>query len=339
VICVLETREAGVTSTADLSIGVDSEVRSILGAPGTFTQQLDIQGLTSVPPGSVGVAFLDPPKHGPARRRLARRWFTGSRIRALRPLLRAIAQRLTEGLGDATESFQRDFAKPMAVESLAALFGIPAPVWFAFHDARYISSTAETPPSRELDLAYRDFVRHAHSMVPDRARPLADGTCGTGPVTREDVSLALFADVAGIDTTATLISRVLWLLIRSGKQNASVSALAVDEALRLATPIRFVHRRVRQTAVVGDKELAPGAVIQLDLLAANRDASRFPRPNSFDPSRPNVRGHVALGFGIHTCLGGQLARLEAEIAVRTILEMRPGLQMAKYKDDDYAVVF
>lgn len=212
----------------------------------------------------------------------------------------------------------------------------PQRVWFDFRAAERPSTDENVGAAFERSPAYHHFVQHAYTMLPSGYDAVAEQTRGATPVNREDVSLALFANVAGIDSTATLISMLLWHLTRAQKQDMAVLRDAVDEALRLASPIRFVSRQVRLYVRVGGHELTPGAVLQLNLGAANRDANRFPHPNAFNPSRPNVRDHLALGRGVHTCLGGMLARLEAETAVRTILEMRPHLQMTEH-DDDYAV--
>jgi hypothetical protein len=70
-----------------------------------------------------------------------------------------------------------------------------------------------------------------------------------------------------------------------------------------------------------------GSVVTLSVGAANRDPGRFDRPELLDPDR-DAGGHLAFGHGIHFCLGAPLARLEAEVALRSLLDRFPGLRLA-----------
>src|SRR5205085_12680420 len=78
---------------------------------------------------------------------------------------------------------------------------------------------------------------------------------------------------------------------------------------------------------VGGQTIRPGQMVSQMLGAANRDPQHFPQPDRLDLQRPNNR-HIAFGHGLHYCVGAPLARLEAQIAINTLLRRYPRLRLA-----------
>ena len=155
----------------------------------------------------------------------------------------------------------------------------------------------------------------------------------------ELLSMAVLLLVAGHETTVNLIaSGVLALLLHPGelaRLRADPSLLngAVEELLRYVNPVnnatfRFTGEPVELDGV----PIGPNEVVLVSLSGANRDPSRYADPDRLDLGRDSG-GHVAFGHGIHYCLGAPLARLEAEIAFRGLLERFGSMTLAVPADE------
>ena len=103
---------------------------------------------------------------------------------------------------------------------------------------------------------------------------------------------------------------------------------AVDEVLRVESPVSRTARRARRDTEVAGEEIPEGALVVTVLGGANRDPGVFPEPALFDVGRVNAREHVAFSSGIHYCLGAALARMEGEVALRALFERFPDLAPA-----------
>ena len=102
----------------------------------------------------------------------------------------------------------------------------------------------------------------------------------------------------------------------------------VEEILRFDSPLHMFKRFVLEDLTYQGRSFNRGDVIGLLLGAANRDATRFVNPHSFDPGRVGP-GHVGLGAGIHFCVGAPLARLEIEVAIQCLFKRLPTLRLAR----------
>ena len=125
--------------------------------------------------------------------------------------------------------------------------------------------------------------------------------------------------VAGNETTTKLINELMKLLIENPEQwekiraDASLIPGAVEEALRMSSPNQGLFRLVNEDTELEGVKIPEGSSLWVMFGAANRDASVFPDPHRFDPTRDNLREHVALGRGAHFCIGAPLARLETRV--------------------------
>lgn len=126
-----------------------------------------------------------------------------------------------------------------------------------------------------------------------------------------------------LDTTISAIGYGLMLFAENPDQwdavrkDPSKIRNAIEEIVRLNTPIRGFTRIVGEDIEVGGIKIAADTRVLMVFGAANRDAARFPEPNRFDIER-NVRGHVGFGHGVHACLGMHLARLEMTSLFETL---------------------
>jgi len=149
------------------------------------------------------------------------------------------------------------------------------------------------------------------------------------------LSMVVLILLAGHDTTASLISTALWLLLGHPdqadlvRQDPDVVDGAIEETLRHVGPLQVASgggRWPHEAVTIGDTVIEPGTPVRLLLGSANRDPAQFEDPDTFDIRRPPSR-HLAFGRGLHVCLGSALGRLEAQVVVPAVLQWFPELQL------------
>jgi pimeloyl-[acyl-carrier protein] synthase len=139
--------------------------------------------------------------------------------------------------------------------------------------------------------------------------------------------------IAGHETTVNLISNsILTLLnhpeqLRMLKENPLLIKTAVEEFLRYESPTQMTARVALEDIELNGITIKKGEQVYIMLGAANRDPKKFIEPNVLDITR-NSNPHLAFGYGIHFCLGSSLARLEAQMAIQTLLQRIDHLQLA-----------
>ena len=147
-----------------------------------------------------------------------------------------------------------------------------------------------------------------------------------GPMTPEEAAAnAMLLLIAGHDSTVNTIAHCVLMLLRNPEsiellhENPELIPKAIEEVLRLQSAVQFFpSRSVTADVEVGGTVIPAGSAVHLLYGAANRDPDRFPDPDKFDIQRPDNQ-HVGWGRGVHSCVGGPLARLEVNIALETFL--------------------
>lgn len=141
----------------------------------------------------------------------------------------------------------------------------------------------------------------------------------------EMISMLVLLLVAGNETTTTLIGNAALELMAHPesmvrlRKDPSLLPTAIEEVLRFASPIQFDPRRATRTMQLHGREIPENSIVLAWIGSANRDEKIFDRPEIFDIAR-KINPHIAFGFGVHYCIGANLARLEAQIALQTLLE-------------------
>lgn len=175
-------------------------------------------------------------------------------------------------------------------------------------------------------------------MVADRRRkPADDLTSDLILATLDDGSLAKTdAEVmwnvfrvagAGADTTGVLIGLSHPDQWNAAKQDRSLIGGVFDEALRLRSPVRGLMRQATRDVTIDGVDIPAGAMVFNHIASANHDEDVFPDPERFDPARSNANRNLGLGSRTHACIGAGLARAEAQIAVETLIERLPDVQL------------
>jgi cytochrome P450 len=246
---------------------------------------------------------------------------------------------------------RRAVAGPLAVTVMAEVLGLgrtdPAQV-LAWYDGIVAAVQAEAAATggnadRQAQAAAAGtaaFAELAASLRQVIAAPPASSLLAdvAGPLTEaEAISNAAVLLFGGIETTEGMIANVMLHLLSCSGELALVRAdpglipAAIEESLRLEPAAAVVDRYATRDTELGKAKIRAGDQVTVSLAGANRDPAVFADPDRFDVRRPNAAKHLAFAHGPHFCLGAHLARLEARIAVETLLGRLPQLRL----DDRY----
>ncbi|GAA2771268.1 cytochrome P450 [Streptomyces showdoensis] len=299
---------------------------------------------TLAPPGGVGRA--DPPDHTRLRRLIAPA-FGRRRMTALREHTEHMAETLalrtleTGPPADLAESF----VGPLSATVIAELLGVPAAdldrvqTWRAGllrHDTTAAEGEAV---KKEIAGYFADLARHrAAHPGDDVVSELAAARGAGGISTPELVSLAVMLTLNGLDAVRNIVSTMVYVLLTHPRQTAKLRAdpgapgrlaRAVDELLRYIPQRHGVGMPRVATAdiEVGGVTIAEGEAVHVFYPAANRDPAVYTDPDRLDLDRDEAP-HLAFGHGAHYCAGAQLARVEAEVMLGTLLARFPSLALA-----------
>jgi cytochrome P450 len=253
------------------------------------------------------------------------------------------ANGLIDGLASAgcAAELRRAFAGPMAAAIVTQALGLShdevAHV-LAWYDAIVTSVTEITSGNGPTPAGEEAFIH-----LSGRLRAVIEGgdhssllaaAAGAGTLSAEQViSNAAVLLFGGIETTEGMIANAaLYLLSEPGALGAARAdpaalSAALDESLRLEPAAAVVDRYATADVTLGEAQIAAGDLVRLSITGANRDPLVFVDPDRYDPTRPNLRRHVAFAQGPHVCVGVHLARLEARAALGALVHRLPGLAL------------
>ena len=313
-------------------------------APMGGGQQPSDESLDELSPTAGSLISEDPPEHG-RQRGVVNRGFTPSRIALLEPRIRKLADELVAAFEQRGScELMSEFANPLPVSVIAELLGLdPArrDDFKRWSTALIIGSTqgeGGAVPRFEL---FREFRGYLAEEVERRRQDPGDDLisilirAGQGEGVLETGQVVGFAGLllaAGSETTTNLIGNAMAVLrehpatLERVKASPALIPQMLEESLRYDSPVQMVMRLATQDLEIGGQEIPKGSLVMLLLASANRDEERFPAADEFDIDR-DTKGHLGFGFGNHFCLGASLARLEARIALETLLERIPDYEI------------
>jgi cytochrome P450 len=298
-----------------------------------------------------GFVMMDEPEHGQIRRLLAGRFTPKSVAAKLQPYIdRIVAEHL-----DAIEAGPRPvdlieaLALPIPCLVICELLGVPYADRDGFHEATEVMMDV-SKSQQERDGGARWLVSYITDLVAaKRANPGSDGLLaelirsadeGTSPLTDADlVNIGALLLFAGHDTTMAMIGLSALTLLTHPEQrrflaeNPDKIGPAVEELLRYLTIVQFGLGRVaKEDLEIGGQQIAKGDLVVVAMPAANRDPRAFDNPDVPDFERKMTR-HLAFGFGVHQCLGQNIARAELKTIIPELVRRFPGLRLAVPEDE------
>ena len=292
----------------------------------------------------------DPPNHSRLRS-LVQKAFTPKMIAQLDGRIQRIADDLiSEVERKDTLNLVDDYSFPLPIIVISEMLGIPKEDQAKFRIwSHAVIASPETPEEiKETEKQLSEFITYLQYIVEvKRKEPKEDLVSalilaeneGHKLSAPELYSMIMLLIVAGHETTVNLIANTVLALLENPdqlqllKDNPKLIDSAIEEGLRYYSPVEITTGRwAAEPFQIHEQTIQKGDMVVIALASANRDETVFDNPEVFDITRENNR-HIAFGHGSHFCLGAPLARLEAKIAITTLFNRMPELQIKGNRED------
>ncbi|GAC1648283.1 MAG: cytochrome P450 [Mycobacterium sp.] len=290
-------------------------------------------------------ARVDDPEHHRLRRMMTS-LFTFRRTEAMRPQIQELVDKHLEAMADggSPADLVHDFALPVPSLVISLLLGVP-PEDLELFQRNTALGMALTTSEEQKAQAFGEMYLYILELVDRKQREptddlisrLATEYVATGQLNSATTAMTgVIMMQAGHETTANMIAlgtvallqhREVYQLLGSTDDRAVIANI-VEELMRYLT---IVHSQVDRVAIadleVGGQPIRAGDMVVMNLPAGNWDADFVADPQTFDVHR-NTRGHLGFGYGVHQCIGQNLARVEMQAAFSTLARRLPGLRLA-----------
>jgi cytochrome P450 len=301
------------------------------------------------------VIMLDPPEHR-RMRSLVNRVFTPKAVAKLEPMVEEVIDRFLSQVEPDEFDVVHDFSAFFPVEVITTMLGVPAEMrqqvrlWLDKSLEREPGTIHTSAEGMEASIA--SGLMYFNLIQERRANPQDDMISALiaaevqredngEPVQLDDVEIAGFASLlggAGAETVTKLIGHAA---VTFGKHQDQWEDLqrhrekipdAVEELLRYEAPAQYMVRYAMTDTTLHGVTIPKGSAVMVIPASANRDERAFPDPDVFDIDRPRDQGvNVGFGYGIHSCLGAALARIESRIALSKLLDLMPKFEVLEEK--------
>lgn len=293
------------------------------------------------------LATADDPVHD-VHRKLLVPHLSARRIRVIEEFAEATAIELwSKGLADGRIEWMSAVANRLPMMVVARLLGLPDADVDRLIRLGYATTTlldgvvseeeltaAGTAAMELAGYVMEDFAAAGDTdgdgLIGDLAVRYAAGELDQLPAL--NIMLTLFS--AAGESTASLLGSAAWILVTQKDVQEQLRAepdllgAFIEETLRFEAPFRGHYRHVVRDTTLAGVDLPADSRLLLMWGAANRDPQKFHAPNEFRLDRENAKGHVTFGKGAHFCVGAALARLEAQIGLRMLLEQTTWIEAA-----------
>jgi len=295
------------------------------------------------------LVLQDPPRHT-ALRKLMTRGFVRPILEGLRPRIQEVTDQLLDrAAAEGTINFVDAFARPLPGQIVCDLLGVDSAVQddFMRWSEDIVSFGGSLRPSEELFrramTSVLEMIDYFRQIVPKRRLEQGSDMISlllraeeAGDVVTPDQVLANCVQLvfAGHETTRNLLANALYLLLTHPEAHADLQrepglmSNAVLEFLRMESPLQLIRRVVDVDMEWCDVRMKAGDGLVLMTGSANRDPAAFEDPDRLDIRRAPSK-QLAFGHGIHRCIGAELAAIETEIGLNTVLRRFPRIRLAK----------
>ncbi|MFG2125540.1 cytochrome P450 [Streptomyces sp. NPDC048710] len=330
------------------------DVRFVTSDPRFSREEVVGSSVTRMAPQAVasqtaGLQYIDPPRHTRLRRVVARA-FTGKGMARLRPPAERTAHRMLDGMeqagppGDLMEHLHTPF--PIAV--VCFFLGADEDDWHEWAGNSEALLSKASDDGERNQAARRTTHRRVVDLLERRRTEPRDDLAGVlahaahaGEITDEEaISLAMAVYVSGGHAVRNNSGSMMYALLTHPEQldrlrrTPELLPEAVEELFRFV-PHRNgvgIPRIATEDVEIGGHLIRKGEAVYNAYVAANRDPSVFPEPDVLDLGRDGA-GHLAFGHGPHFCLAALMARMEAEVMIKAVLDRFPGIRLAVPADE------
>lgn len=293
---------------------------------------------------------VDDPAHGRLRKLVAKA-FTPRSIDDMEDGIHDIVESMLDvAAARGSIDLMTDFALPLPLKVISEMLGIPENQRLSFHHqiVRLIEVNDQpikrairwAPAMPRLVRFFEDLIDLKRREPDDRliTRLIAAEDAGDSLSRDELIAMIFLLLFAGHETSVNLIGNGLLALIDHPeqmallKENPTLMDKGVEELLRYTNPVEYgTMRFAKEDVVIADVTIAKGEMVMALGASANRDEAAFANPDTLDVRRSDNR-HLALGFGLHYCLGAGLGRLETRVALNALIRRFPDLRLAIPRD-------
>jgi len=295
------------------------------------------------------LTFTDPPRHT-RQRRLIGKAFSAARMNERSGRIQQVADDLVDAIvaaGSGEFPLKAAFTRQLPAQVIAEILGVPVAdrdqfLGWAGVAEETLGEAAPTARQQESDALFLEYSRQ--QLRKRRGLPGSDLLSaiinsedeGERFSETEGAAMVRLLLGAGVGTTSIGISNLFWSLESHPEQKRKLlgdleglAAPAVEEGLRFYCPVQGNFRGVVTATQIGGTTLEPGERVFMLMSSANHDPKYYQRPDEYivDRDWKALPRHLAFGFGIHFCVGAELARVESKIAIKTLYGRLPGLRV------------